>query len=177
MTYAYSTCDRRTDEDVRKFTANLENGLAYCFRSIFILAGERNSSAFIGGIESYVKESEIVKSALDLSEMIKTKFFSAYLDVYTVDPGAEFREEYMEIEINSASEALRARYVQCTLEIGICTIHPQGGRGRILLKPKVSLMVSGAAFRVFPRSYGSWFSLDRIYCTKSFQRNLIAKCF
>ena len=62
LTYIYSMRDQEAEENIKRMTAENENGLAYCIQHVFILAGERNSSTFLARIENAVKESEIVKS-------------------------------------------------------------------------------------------------------------------
>lgn len=144
--------DQEAEENVKIITAQHEKSLANRVRSIFILAGERNSSTFFARIENAVKESEIVKFALDLSEMLKTKFFSVCLDLYVIRPDQEFREESMDTDGNTSPESLRGHPVLCTLEIGLRDVHPQTRPRRFLLKPKVALMVSKIVFHVLLRS-------------------------
>ncbi|KAL5525946.1 hypothetical protein ACEPAG_7284 [Sanghuangporus baumii] len=138
LTYTHSTSNRRS-ENVKNVSTKYVEDLAYHFQSVFVLAGEKNSSAFISRIHEVVAESEINESAMSMSEMLKTKLFSVFLDIDMVYPSTIFREDIMEVETNSALDAVRARPVLCTLEIGLREVPLQAKSGRILLKPKVAL--------------------------------------
>ncbi|KAL5485835.1 hypothetical protein ACEPAI_6877 [Sanghuangporus weigelae] len=138
LTYTHSISNRKS-ENVKNVSTKHVEDLSYYFQSVFVLAGEKNSSAFMSRIRGIVAESEIIESAMSMSEMLKTKLFSVFLDIDMVNPSAIFREDTMEVETNSTLDAVRARPVLCTLEIGLREVPLQARSGRILLKPKVAL--------------------------------------
>ncbi|OCB85340.1 hypothetical protein A7U60_g7646 [Sanghuangporus baumii] len=138
LTYTHSASNCKS-ENVKNFATKHVEDLACQFQSVFVLAGEKNSSVFMSRIQEVVAESEIIESAMRLSEILKTKLFSIFLDIHVVHPSTDFREDIMKVETNSTLDAVRARPVLCTLEIGLREVPPQDRSGRILLKTKVAL--------------------------------------
>ncbi|KAL5503966.1 hypothetical protein ACEPAH_8038 [Sanghuangporus vaninii] len=140
LTYTHSTSNCKS-ENVKNFSTKHVENLAYHFQSVFALAGEKNSSVFMSRIQEVVVGSEVIESAMRLSEILKTKLFSIFLDILVVHSSTDFREDIMEVETNSTLDAVRARPILCTVEIGLREVPPQGRSGRILLKTKVALVV------------------------------------
>ncbi|KAH8104358.1 hypothetical protein DFH11DRAFT_1494974, partial [Phellopilus nigrolimitatus] len=128
--------------------ADLQSQLSFFFRTMFTLAGENNSSPFLEKMQPFIVDSTIVESALRLSKMLKTCFFSAHLDVFLIQPTQTFDSRFMTVDDSSRrADSLGTRPVLCTIELGIQEIPPAQHRnpmakGRVLLKPKVLVEVS-----------------------------------
>lgn len=141
MTYTHSI-----DETViKKFVERQVDNLVYGFSSIFILAGQRPNSSFLSEarMKQFIKDSEIIDCALQLSRKLALSFFSVHLDVYIIEHGEAFSEDRMEFDDDIVPER---NIVSCTLELGIREVpspkQAQMSSGRILMKPKVQLQVS-----------------------------------
>ncbi|KAH8117834.1 hypothetical protein DFH11DRAFT_1808134, partial [Phellopilus nigrolimitatus] len=134
----------------KKTLADLQEKLSNSFDDIFVLAGENRTSPFLPKMRHLIVESEIVETALRLTEIFRTCFFSVHLDVFLIRPPQAFDSRFMTVANSSRkADPLDTIPVLCTIGLGVREVpsaqHAFGKTmtgGRVLLKPKVLVEVS-----------------------------------
>ncbi|EJD00153.1 uncharacterized protein FOMMEDRAFT_159801 [Fomitiporia mediterranea MF3/22] len=134
----------------REFLSAFQSKLEHYFQGIFLLVGESTTSPFLPRVSQMLSKCGVIEAAIELAGKLKTSIFSTYIDTYWVMPKLVFDENVMEKAAHiETSIASHQTLVTCTLELGIREIvavraETQDRIGRILLKPKVLVEVSGS---------------------------------